>query len=220
MNSRRPGMPETDMDDHCYPSDCEITQGLLQKAMAGQRKEERGYVWRACFDKASQVRLLLLDVDGVLTDGSITYTGEGTELKAFNTRDGFGLYLVRQAEVKLGLITARQSEAVARRARDLDMSYVYQGRRDKIAAYEEILALENITDRQVAYVGDDWMDVPLLSRVGFAATVADAVPEVKRLVHYTTTRTGGRGAVREICDLIIDAKGLTEELFRRYLPGR
>ena len=208
------------MDDYCYPSDCEITQGLLQKAMTRQQQEERGYVWRSCFDKASQVRLLLLDVDGVLTDGSITYTGEGMEQKAFNTRDGFGLSLLRQAGVKLGLITARQSEAVARRARDLDMSYVYQGRRDKITAYEEILSLENIVDRQVAYVGDDWMDLPLLTRVGFSATVADAVPEVKRLVHYTTRLSGGRGAVREVCDLIIDAKGMTEKLFRQYLPER
>lgn len=206
------------IDDNCYPGDCEITQGLLQKAMARQQKEERGYVWRSCFERASRISLLLLDVDGVLTDGSLIYSSDGDEPKVFFSRDGFGMYLLRQAGVKLGLITARQSEAVARRGRDLQLSYVYQGRRDKITAYEEILALENISDQQVAYVGDDWLDLPLLCRVGFSATVADAASEVKRLVHYTTRHEGGKGAVREICELIIDAKGMTEKLFRQYLP--
>lgn len=206
------------MDDHCYPSDCELTQGLLQKAMARQRTEERGYVWRSCFAKASRVCLLLLDVDGVMTDGSLIYSGKGDEPKVFHSRDGFGMYLLRQAGVRLGLITARQSEAVARRGRDLHFDYVYQGRRDKIAAWEEILSQEDITDQEVAYVGDDWLDLPLLCRAGFSATVADAAPEVKRLVDYTTKHGGGRGAVREICDLIIDAKGLTEKLFSQFLP--
>lgn len=206
------------MDDNCYPGDCEITQGLLQKAMARQRTEERGYVWRSCLERASRVSLLLLDVDGVMTDGSLIYSGAGGEPKVFHSRDGFGMNLLQTAGVKLGVISARKSDAVARRGRDLNLSYVYQGRRDKIAAYEEILSLENITDQQVAYVGDDWLDLPLLCRAGFSATVADAAPEVKRLVHYTTRRSGGKGAVREICDLIIDAKGLTEKLFRQFLP--
>jgi len=205
------------MQDNHFPGDCEITQGLLQKAISRTQDDERGYVWRNCFERARRVKLLLVDVDGVLTDGSITYNHEGREIKSFHTRDGLGLSIIQQIGVKVGLITARQSEAVSRRAKDLQVTYVYQGRRDKIEAYKEILQAEKLEDRQVAYMGDDWLDLPLLIKVGFAATVADAVPEVRKLAHYTTRASGGRGAVREVCDLILDAKGLTDKLLKQFL---
>jgi 3-deoxy-D-manno-octulosonate 8-phosphate phosphatase (KDO 8-P phosphatase) len=200
-----------------YPSDCEITEGLRRRAMSRQGQEERGYAWRACLPKAKEIQLLLLDVDGVLTDGTIVYGNGETELKGFNIKDGFGITLLREAGVEVGIITARRSEAVARRAQDLKFAHVYQGVRNKIEAFSEILAAQNLTPQQIAYMGDDWLDLPLLSRVGLAATVADAAVEVREIAHYVTRQAGGRGAVREVCELIIEAKGMRAELFARYL---
>ena len=210
-------------DDSCpangtgYPSDCDVTQGLLKRAMERETPQERGYVWRSCLPKAVPIKILLLDVDGVLTDGTITYTHEGTEIKSFHTRDGLGIRLLQEAGIEVGIITARTSEAVKRRAQDLQLAHVYQGCRNKIEAYEELLAKVNLSDAQVAYMGDDWLDLPLLTRVGFSASVADGVHEVRQVVDYVTSQLGGRGAVREVCDLIIAAKGNQEELLARYL---
>ncbi len=200
-----------------YPSDCEVLEGFRQRALARTEQDERGYVWRNCLPLAKEIRLLLLDVDGVLTDGSIVYGNSGTELKSFNIKDGFGIRLLREAGVEVGIITARRSEAVERRAQDLKLAHVYQGVGNKIEAFEKILAEQKLSPKQVAYMGDDWLDLPLLSRVGLAVTVADAVAEVKAIAHYVTRREGGRGAVRELCELIIEAKGLREDLLARYL---
>ena len=200
-----------------YPSDCEITEGLRQRAISRSGQDERGYAWRACLPRAKEIQLLLLDVDGVLTDGSITYGNGGAELKGFNIKDGFGIRLLREAGVEVGIITARRSEAVERRAQDLKLAHVYQGVGNKIEAFAEILAAQKLIPQQVAYMGDDWLDLPLLSRVGLAATVADGVAEVKAVAHYVTRQAGGRGAVRELCELIIEAKGLRDELLARYL---
>ena len=200
-----------------YPSDCELTQGLLQRAMARLQDDERGYVWRSCLAKARPVVLLLLDVDGVLTDGTITYTKGGDESKSFHTRDGFGLRLVQKAGVEVGLITARTSEAVSRRAKDLGIALVFQGVGQKLAVLEQIMAERHLEKSQIAYMGDDWLDLPLLTRVGFAATVADGAPEVKRLVHFVAQQAGGRGAVREVCELLVEAKGQTAALLAPYL---
>lgn len=200
-----------------YPSDCEVMEGLRQRALARTESDERGYVWHNCLPQAREIRLLLLDVDGVLTDGSVVYAQSGSELKSFNTKDGFGIRLLQEAGVEVGLITARSSEAVQRRARDLKLAHVYQGVRNKIEAFDSILAAQKLSAREVAYMGDDWLDLPLLSRAGLAATVADAVPEVKAVAHYVARRQGGRGAVRELCDLIIEAKGVREELLGKYL---
>lgn len=200
-----------------YPSDCEVMEGLRQRALARTEQDERGYVWRNCLPLAKEIRLLLLDVDGVLTDGSVVYAQSGSELKSFNTKDGFGIRLLQEAGIEVGLITARSSEAVQRRAQDLKLAHVYQGVRNKIEAFDRILAEQKLSPQQVAYMGDDWLDLPLLSRVGLAVTVADAVTEVKAVAHYVTRREGGRGAVRELCELIIEAKGLREELLARYL---
>lgn len=203
--------------DGGYPGDCELTRGLLQRAASRMENNEKGYVWRSCFPKAREVQLLLLDVDGVLTDGSISYTDQGVEIKTFHVRDGFGMNLLRKTGVEIGLITARSSEALTRRVQDLNLTHVFQGKRKKVEVYEELLQKLQLEAHQVAYMGDDWLDLALLSRVGFSATVADAASEVREAVDYVTRCPGGRGAVREVCDLIIDAKGLREELLDEYL---
>ena len=201
-----------------YPSDCDITQGLLARARQReeQRMAERGTSWSAALSRAAKVKLLLLDVDGVLTDGSIVYTHSGTEMKAFNTKDGFGIRLLQESGVAVGVITARTSEAVRRRAEDLKLSHVHQGIRNKIEVFERILASEQLAPAEVAYMGDDWLDLPLLIRVGLAAAPADAVAEVREIAHYVAASPGGRGAVREICNLIIAARGKERELLEKY----
>ena len=210
-------------DDSCaggnsgYPSDCELTQALLEKARKRQESADRGYVWKSCLPKAKGLKLFLLDVDGVLTDGTITYTHEGNEIKSFHTRDGLGIRLLMESGVEVGLITARESEAVIRRVQDLGLKLVFQKAKNKLEVFEELLKKLDLKPSEVGYMGDDWLDLPLLIRVGFAATVQDAVPEVLQLAHYVTKRKGGRGAVREVCDLILEAKGTHKELLEKYL---
>ena len=169
--------------------------------------------------KLRKIKLLLLDVDGVMTDGRITFDNHGNELKAFDVKDGHGLKVLQRAGIKVGIITGRQSEVVVRRAAELGIEILYQKALNKLEPYREILAAQGLTDEQVAYVGDDVVDLPILRRVGFSATVADAVPDVLPLVDYVTSRAGGRGAVREICDLLIRASGQWDELTRRYFDS-
>lgn len=199
-----------------YPTDCELTEALRARAMNRNQPVERSESWRQALKQASQVQLLLLDVDGVLTDGSITYLSGGVEAKSFNTQDGLGMKLLQDGGVAVGLITARSSEAVERRARDLKLSHVYQGIGDKLTALEQICKETGLRPPQMAYMGDDWIDLPLINRVGFAAAPANAVPEVKQRVHYTAERPGGRGAVREVCDLILEAKGQLTQMLARF----
>jgi 3-deoxy-D-manno-octulosonate 8-phosphate phosphatase (KDO 8-P phosphatase) len=175
----------------------------------------RSAAWQAVLGRARQVRLLLLDVDGVLTDGTITYGTDGIETKSFHTQDGLGLKLLQESGVAAGIITARASEAVLRRAAELGFAHVVQGAADKLGAFEAILRETGLRPPQTAYMGDDWMDVPLLNRVGLAAAPANAVAEVRQRVHYTTERTGGRGAVREISERILKARGDWESLLKR-----
>jgi 3-deoxy-D-manno-octulosonate 8-phosphate phosphatase (KDO 8-P phosphatase) len=203
--------------DGPYAGDCEFTQSLLKKAAAKTENKLRGYAWKNCFEQAKQIKLLLLDVDGVLTDGSISYTDEGVEVKTFNAKDGFGLNLLRQAGVEVGIITARSSKALIRRCEDLKIDHLHQGKRHKVEVYKTMLEELGLQPSQVAYVGDDWLDLPMFGQVGFAVTVADGMDELKQVAHYTTKSSGGRGAVREICDLIIDAKGKYKELLAGYL---
>lgn len=198
-----------------YPGDCEFTQALLQQSAL--REAERGSTWHSCLPRAKAIKLLLLDVDGVLTDGSLIYIGEAEEIKTFHVRDGFGLRLLQEIGVEIGLITARKSAAVSRRAAELSLTRVYQGARRKIEVYNTIIAEMNLKAEEVAYMGDDWLDLAVLSRAGFSATVANAAGEVKQLAHYVAKKNGGQGAVREVCDLIIEAKGKHEELLKRYL---
>ena len=164
----------------------------------------------------AKIKLLLLDVDGVLTDGRIIYDNHGNELKAFDVKDGHGLKLLQRTGIKVGIITGRSSAVVTRRAQELGIEILYQGALRKLEPYLEILSEQGLIDEQVAYIGDDLVDLPILQRVGFSATVADAVPEVFPYVDYIATRPGGCGAVREICDLLVRASGQWDELTKRY----
>jgi 3-deoxy-D-manno-octulosonate 8-phosphate phosphatase (KDO 8-P phosphatase) len=200
-----------------YPSDCEITEGYRtmarNRAEAGVQDAKR----KTALAKAASVRLLLLDVDGVLTDGSIFLSQDGSESKAFNTQDGFGLRLLREAGIDCGVITARTSEAVNRRAQDLKMLYVFQGVVNKLTAFQEILGQSGLKPFEVAYMGDDWLDLVLLTRVGFAAAPANAVAEVRSIAHFIAEKTGGFGAVREVCDFLLEAKGIKQQLLQNYM---
>ena len=199
-----------------YPTDCELTEALRNRAMHRNRPVERSQSWQQALQQAAGVQLLLLDVDGVLTDGSITFLSGGAEAKSFNTQDGLGINLLQESGVPVGIITARSSEAVERRARDLGLAHVYQGKLDKLTVFETILKETGLRPPQTAYMGDDWIDLPILNRVGFAAAPANAVAEVRQRVHYITERSGGRGAVREVCDLILEARGQLGRTIARF----
>lgn len=166
-----------------------------------------------------QIKMLLLDVDGVLTDGRIVYDNNGVESKAFHVRDGHGLKLLQRAGIKVGIITGRESQVVTHRAAELGIDLVFQGVKDKLVPYEEILKSHGLTDDQVAYVGDDLVDLPILRRVGLACTVADGVAELKPYVDYVSTLPGGAGAVREICDMILHQSGLWASVTDRYFAS-
>jgi len=170
-------------------------------------------------ERLGKIRLLLLDVDGIMTDGRIVYDNNGIETKSFDVKDGHGLKLLQRAGIRIGIITGRQSEVVAFRARELAIDILYQGVKDKLVPFREILDNLGLGEEEVAYMGDDVVDLPILRRVGFAATVADAVPEVLPLVHYVTGKKGGRGAVREVCDLILKEGGHWEGVTARYFQG-
>ena len=167
-------------------------------------------------ERARRIKLLLMDCDGVLTDGLLWLTADGDEQKAFHARDGQGISLLHRAGLQTGIITGRTSSAVDRRAQDLKMSYVRQYVKDKIKALEEILADAGVTIDECAYIGDDVADIPVMRRVGFAVAVSDAVEETKQAAHYVTALEGGGGAVREVCDLILKAQGRWDELMARF----
>lgn len=167
-------------------------------------------------ERIKKIRLLLLDVDGVLTDGRIIYDNRGVESKAFDVKDGHGIKLLQRAGIRVGIITGRQSEVVRLRAEELGIEILYQGAKDKLVPYRDILEGLGLNDDEVAYVGDDLVDLPILRRVGLAVTVADAVEEVKPHVHHVTERAGGRGAVREVCDLILKGSGAWASVTDRY----
>lgn len=157
--------------------------------------------------KAKKIKLLLLDVDGVLTDGRIILDNQGNEIKAFHVRDGHGIKLAQRAGITIGIITGRSSEVVNIRARELGIEEVYQGALDKMVAYESVLSKYNINDEEVAFIGDDIVDVPIFRKVGLAVTVADADPAVKPFIDMVTKAEGGRGAVREIINMILTSQG-------------
>ncbi len=166
--------------------------------------------------KLKSVKLLMLDVDGVLTDGKIIYNDRGEEIKAFNVRDGHGLKLLMRAGIEIALITGRKSKVVLHRARDLGIKKVYQGVINKIEIYEKILKEKKLKDIHVGFVGDDLVDIPVLKRVGFSAAVGDAIPEVKKVVDYVASKRGGEGAVREICELLLKVQNKWEGITERY----
>ena len=166
--------------------------------------------------RASRVKLLLMDCDGVLTDGRI-WLVDREQQKAFNVRDGLGLNLLHECGIKSGVISGLNSSALARRSEALGISYVRQGNNDKIAAFEEILSEATVEPSHVAYVGDDLTDLPLLRRVGFSVAVADAVAEVRAAAHFVTEARGGNGAVREVIEIILKAQGRWSQVVSRYL---
>lgn len=167
--------------------------------------------------RASRVKLLLMDCDGVLTDGRITLLENGDEEKSFHTRDGHGLVLLHRAGLQSGIISGRTSSAVERRARDLGVRHVRQGTWDKIKDFAEVIAAAGgIAESEIAYIGDDVTDIPLMLRCGLAVAVSDATEETRAAAHYVTALPGGFGAVREVCELILKAQGRWTELMRRY----
>lgn len=207
--------PSTKDPAKSYPSDCEILEGYRAQVREKSNREIDPARQRA-LARAKDIRLLLLDVDGVLTDGNLLYSGDKEEFKSFNTQDGFGLRLLREAGIDIGLITARKSEVVARRSTELKMTYVYQGSSNKSEAYKEILKKSGYKPFEIAYMGDDWLDLVLLQQVGLAIAPANGVDEVKEISHFITDRTGGCGAVRDACNLILEAKGVIEKLLQKY----
>jgi len=156
--------------------------------------------------KLKRIKLLLLDVDGVMTDGGIYYSNLGDEFKKFNIQDGYGIVKLHRANIKTGIITGRISNIVTRRAAELGITEVYQNLENKIEAYESIKTKLNLSDAEIAYVGDDEFDLPVLECVGFSAAPSDAVPAVRKSVHFVCTRSGGNGAVREVIDLILQSQ--------------
>jgi 3-deoxy-D-manno-octulosonate 8-phosphate phosphatase (KDO 8-P phosphatase) len=167
-------------------------------------------------DKLNNIQLLLLDVDGVLTDGGIIYDGSGLETKCFNVRDGHGIKMLQRHGIEIGIITGRTSIVVDIRAKELGIDLVYQGALKKLECYEDVKRKTGLADSQIAYMGDDIIDVPVLRRVGFSAVPGDGLPEVQNVAHYVTSCGGGRGAVREVCDLILKGRGFWDEIITRY----
>jgi 3-deoxy-D-manno-octulosonate 8-phosphate phosphatase (KDO 8-P phosphatase) len=171
--------------------------------------------------RARRVKVLLYDVDGVLTNGDITIIptteGHATEVKSFSAHDGMGISIARLAGLKIGFVTKRNSQVVAIRARDLKIDHVYQGQSHKTDALAKIMADEKCTVEEIAYVGDDIIDLPVMRLVGFAIATANARVQVKSIAHYVTPLAGGFGAGRDAIDFILSAKGLLEQTIEQYL---
>lgn len=167
--------------------------------------------------RAARVRLMVFDVDGILTDGSLHYGAEGELIKTFNVLDGHGIKLLQQSGVATAIISARQSALVVRRAADLGIAHLYQGVHDKARAFAELHAKCGLAPDACGFIGDDVIDLPILLRAGLAVSVPNAHPEVKKRVHYVTQAAGGHGAARELCDLILRAQGNYDAALERYL---
>jgi len=167
-------------------------------------------------ERAKRVKMLILDIDGVMTDGRIIYSVYGDELKFFDVQDGFGITLLNRAGIKCVIITAKVSRIVKLRAKDMKVAKVYQGCYDKLIPFNKTLRRFKLSPEEVCFIGDDLIDMPVLKRVGFAVSVPNAVDEVKSGAHFITVRMGGRGAVREICDMILKAQGKWESVTSKY----
>jgi 3-deoxy-D-manno-octulosonate 8-phosphate phosphatase (KDO 8-P phosphatase) len=166
--------------------------------------------------RAKDIRLLVLDVDGVLTDGGIIYTDSGEEIKTFHVRDGNGIRMVLQAGIEVALITGRRSGAVAHRAKNLNIFHIFQGVHDKLEVLRTLQERLAVAPAEIAVVGDDLVDLPIMLPAGLAVAVADAPREVQERAHLVTTAPGGKGAVREVCEIILKSKGLWDDLLRQF----
>jgi 3-deoxy-D-manno-octulosonate 8-phosphate phosphatase (KDO 8-P phosphatase) len=182
--------------------------------MTGSLKQES--MNHELLGRAQKINLLILDCDGVLTDGRILMTADGDEMKTFDVRDGHGLVMFHRAGLRSAIISGRQSAVVQRRAKELGIAHIHEMAWVKLEPYKQILEEEKLSDEAVCYVGDDVVDIPVLRHAGLAVAVADAVEEVKAHAHYVTSAKGGRGAVREVVELILKAQGKWDELMRRY----
>jgi 3-deoxy-D-manno-octulosonate 8-phosphate phosphatase (KDO 8-P phosphatase) len=166
--------------------------------------------------KLKKIKMLILDVDGVMTDGNIIMDSDGREMKNFNVRDGHGLVMIQRHGIQAAILTGRTSAVVEHRARDLKIAGVYQGALNKKEIFEQILKKNNLTPEAIAYIGDDIVDIPVLKMVGFSVAVADAVELVKKTVDYVTVNSGGQGAVREICEMLLISQGYWTEVAAKY----
>ena len=171
---------------------------------------------KALLEKLKKIQLILLDVDGVLTDGSIIYNDDGRETKIFNARDGFGIRLVMQAGITVGIVTGRSSEALRHRCENLGIQYLFDGVQDKAAMLDKIVTQTGVEAEHAAFMGDDLPDLPLMKRTGLSIAVADAHELVRQKADWTTQASGGHGAVREVCEALLKAQGLWEEIVDRY----
>jgi 3-deoxy-D-manno-octulosonate 8-phosphate phosphatase (KDO 8-P phosphatase) len=167
-------------------------------------------------EKAKKIKMLLLDVDGVLTDGRIIYDSKGRDLKLFDVHDGLGVYLLRKAGIKTILITAKGSRAIKPRARDMRVEEVFEDIYPKTAVLAKILNKYKVNTDELCFVGDDLVDLCMMKKVGLAVAVFNAAPEIKEASHYITSREGGRGAVREVAELILKTQGRWDEVFKDY----
>lgn len=167
-------------------------------------------------EKLKKIKLLLLDVDGVMTDGRIVYDANGVETKFFNVKDGHGIKMLQRAGIEVGIISGRESQVVTNRADELGISLVYQKALDKLAPYREILNIRGLNDEDVAFMGDDIIDIPVMRRVGFSAAPCDALDYVLGQADYVAVNRGGWGAVREVCDLILKGSDLWDSVTARY----
>lgn len=169
--------------------------------------------------RAAQVALMIFDVDGVLTDGRLYYGAQGEALKAFDVRDGHGLKLLQAGGVEVAILTARRSEIVAVRMQELGIARVLQGAADKLAGFEQLRLAAGVDAARCGYIGDDWPDLPVLARVGFAATVADGCTEAKARAHWVAPAAGGRGAVRQLAEYVLRAQGRFDALLAKHAQG-
>jgi 3-deoxy-D-manno-octulosonate 8-phosphate phosphatase (KDO 8-P phosphatase) len=167
--------------------------------------------------RARRVQLVLFDVDGVLTDGSLYFGDDGKEYKAFHSKDGHGMKMLRECGIEIAVITGRTSPIVAQRMDSLGIQYVYQGQVDKLTPFLSLVQGLQLAPESVAYVGDDVTDLPVMQRVGLAVAVQDAHPLVKAHAHWQTPHPGGKGAARDVCDLILQAQGRWDAQMRKYL---
>lgn len=170
-------------------------------------------------ERAARVRMLVLDVDGVLTDGKLYFDHAGNESKAFNARDGLGMKALQRCGIEVAVITGRKCKAVTHRMNQLGIKHVYQGSLHKLDAFLDLLELTGLDAEQVCFAGDDWIDLPVLSRVGLAVAVADAEERVKQQVHWVTNRKGGDAAVREICNLLLTAQEKEQTILDEFLAS-
>ncbi len=166
--------------------------------------------------RAKKIKLILMDTDGVLTEGKIIFYNGGGEAKAFDVKDGVGIKLAQRVGLKTGIITGRTSEAVARRAKELEIEEVHQGAREKIKSYEEILEKHSLKDDEVCFIADDIIDIPVMKKAGFPVAVADAHEDILPFALYQTSLKGGQGAVREVIDIILKAQGKWHQLIKKY----